>query len=142
MHENLVFSQVNGHITLDSLLPLLNYFKVSLWSCSCLPERLWWNSSGEVTRPPEDDLLCHFTSLNLLDRSEKCLKEGKGRNKNTHFCCRQAIELLQLIFFKLSPKELVLFSLPSQDVLHDLSSILSSSRFRNLAWCYLVNDKH
>lgn len=68
LHENLSLQPSWGSYKFRFLLPQINYFRVPLQAWSCLPKRWWWNSSREVTRPPEDDSFGHFTVLSLCDR--------------------------------------------------------------------------
>lgn len=68
LQENLSLQPSWGSYKFRFFLPQINYFGVALQAWSCLPKRWWWNSSREVTRPPEDDSFGHFTVLSLFDR--------------------------------------------------------------------------
>lgn len=68
LHGNLSLQPSWGSYKFRFFLPQINYFRVPLQAWSCLPKRWWWNSSHEVTRPPEDDSFGPFTVLSLIDR--------------------------------------------------------------------------
>lgn len=143
LHENLSVQPSWGSYKFRFFLPQINYFRVALQAWSCLPKRWWWNSSREVTRSPEDDSFGHFTGLVCLT-GDKSSASGKGRgwvglpfflaNK----LCGWVILSFETSLLRSGSVCTATF-LPRTlwDVMH-----AGSFGWRNLAWCYLVNDKH
>lgn len=143
LHENLSLQPRWGSYKFRFFLPQINYFRVALQAWSCLPKGWWWNSSCEVTRPPKMIHLAISLCLVCLT-GDKSSARGKGRGwVGLPFFLASKLFGWIILCFKTSLLRsgsiCTAAFLPRihWDVMH-----AGSFRGRNLAWCYLVNDKH